>query len=170
MIRESAKIQEGARVFAYPVKDPERYGVVEFDADGKVLSLEEKPNAPKSKYAVPGLYFYDEKVCDYAAVLEPSARGEYEITDLNKVYLDKGDLSVGIIRRGTAWLDTGTFDSLSDATEFVKVIEKRQDHKIGCIEEVAFRMGYINEAQLKEIAQPLLKSGYGKYLMGLLDN
>ena len=169
LVQESAEIESGARVFAYPVHDPERYGVVEFDDAGKVLSLEEKPNEPKSKYAVPGLYFYDEKVCDYAAALEPSARGEYEITDLNKVYLDKGELSVGIMQRGTAWLDTGTFDSLADASEFVRVIEKRQDYKIGCIEEVAYRMGYIDESQLKKIAEPLEKSGYGKYLFRLID-
>lgn len=169
LVQESAKISDGARVFAYPVHDPERYGVVEFDEKGKVISLEEKPSEPKSKYAVPGLYFYDDKVCKYAAALEPSARGEYEITDLNKVYLDKGDLSVGIMKRGTAWLDTGTFDSLADASEFVRVIEKRQDDKIGCIEEVAYRMGYIDADQLRKIAQPLQKSGYGKYLLRLID-
>ena len=169
LVQESAKISDGARVFAYPVHDPERYGVVEFDENGRVISLEEKPTEPKSKYAVPGLYFYDEKVCEYAAALEPSSRGEYEITDLNKVYLDKGDLSVGVMQRGTAWLDTGTFDSLADASEFVRVIEKRQDYKIGCIEEVAFRMGYINADQLKEIAKPLEKSGYGKYLLRLIS-
>jgi len=168
LVQESASMDSGARVFAYPVHDPERYGVVEFDEEGKVLSLEEKPVAPKSKFAVPGLYFYDEKVCEYAAALEPSARGEYEITDLNKVYLKKGNLSVGVMQRGTAWLDTGTFDSLADASEFVRVIEKRQDYKIGCIEEVAFRMGYIDADQLRKIAQPLEKSGYGKYLLRLL--
>lgn len=168
LVQESAKMKNGARVFAYPVHDPERYGVVAFDKNGKVLSLEEKPKEPKSKYAVPGLYFYDEKVCKYAADLEPSARGEYEITDLNKVYLENGDLSVGIMQRGTAWLDTGTFDSLADASEFVRVIEKRQDYKIGCIEEVAFRMGYIGEEQLRKIARPLEKSGYGKYLLRLV--
>jgi glucose-1-phosphate thymidylyltransferase len=168
LVQESAEMTIGAKVFAYPVHDPERYGVVEFDENGKVISLEEKPAEPKSKYAVPGLYFYDEKVCQYAADLEPSSRGEYEITDLNRVYLDKGDLSVGIMKRGTAWLDTGTFDSLADASEFVRVIEKRQDYKIGCIEEVAYRMGYIDAEQLKEIAKPLEKSGYGKYLMRLI--
>lgn len=168
LVQESADLPSGARVFAYPVHDPERYGVVEFDENGKVLSLEEKPADPKSKYAVPGLYFYDEKVCDYAAELKPSARGEYEITDLNRVYLEKGALSVGIMQRGTAWLDTGTFDSLADASEFVRVIEKRQDYKIGCIEEVAYRMGYINADQLREIAKPLEKSGYGEYLMRLI--
>lgn len=168
LVQESAKLQTGARVFAYPVHDPERYGVVEFDSSGKVISLEEKPVQPKSKYAVPGLYFYDENVCQYAADLKPSARGEYEITDLNKVYLSKKELSVGIMQRGTAWLDTGTFDSLADASEFVRVIEKRQDYKIGCIEEVAYRMGYINREQLQKIAKPLEKSGYGAYLQRLL--
>lgn len=169
LLKESAEIESGARVFAYPVHDPERYGVVEFDDSGKVISLEEKPSIPKSKFAVPGLYFYDENVCQYAADLEPSARGEYEITDLNRVYLDKGDLSVGIMQRGTAWLDTGTFDSLADASEFVRVIEKRQDYKIGCIEEVAYRMGYINDEQLLKIAEPLAKSGYGEYLKRLIS-
>jgi len=169
LVQGSAEMESGARVFAYPVHDPERYGVVEFDDNGKVLSLEEKPAQPKSKYAVPGLYFYDENVCQYAAELQPSARGEYEITDLNKMYLDKGDLSVGIMQRGTAWLDTGTFDSLADASEFVRVIEKRQDYKIGCIEEVAYRMGYIDDQQLKVIAKPLEKSGYGKYLLRLIS-
>jgi glucose-1-phosphate thymidylyltransferase len=168
LVQESAEMTIGAKVFAYPVHDPERYGVVEFDENGKVISLEEKPAEPKSKYAVPGLYFYDEKVCQYAADLEPSSRGEYEITDLNRVYLEKGELSVGTMQRGTAWLDTGTFDSLADASEFVRVIEKRQDYKIGCIEEVAYRMGYIDAEQLKEIAKPLEKSGYGKYLMRLI--
>jgi glucose-1-phosphate thymidylyltransferase len=168
LVQESVKLEKGARVFAYPVKDPERYGVVEFDDDGKVLSLEEKPKNPKSKFAVPGLYFYDERVCDFAANLQPSARGEYEITDLNRKYLEIEELSVGIMQRGTAWLDTGTFDSLADASEFVRVIEKRQDYKIGCIEEVAYRMGFIDKEQLMEIAKPLEKSGYGKYLKGII--
>ena len=168
LVQESVKIDNGARVFAYQVKDPKRYGVVEFDEDGKVLSLEEKPEQPKSKFAVPGLYFYDERVCELAANLEPSARGEYEITDLNRKYLEMEQLSVGIMQRGTAWLDTGTFDSLADASEFVRVIEKRQDHKIGCIEEVAYRMGYIDKEQLRTIAKPLEKSGYGQYLNSLL--
>ena len=168
LVQESAKIESGARVFAYHVHDPERYGVVEFNDEGKVLSLEEKPRNPKSKYAVPGLYFYDNQVVEMASRLQPSARGEYEITDLNRMYLDKGELSVGIMQRGTAWLDTGTFDSLSDASEFVRVIEKRQDHKIGCIEEVAYRMGYIDKEQLQRIAKPLEKSGYGAYLINLL--
>lgn len=168
LVQESVEIEKGARVFAYRVQDPQRYGVVEFDENGKVLSLEEKPENPKSKFAVPGLYFYDERVCELAANLEPSARGEYEITDLNRKYLEMDQLSVGIMKRGTAWLDTGTFDSLADASEFVRVIEKRQDHKIGCIEEVAYRMGYIDKDQLRSIAKPLEKSGYGKYLNGVL--
>jgi len=170
LVQESVNLERGARVFAYQVKDPERYGVVEFDSTGKVLSLEEKPKLPKSKFAVPGLYFYDESVCELAAKLKPSARGEYEITDLNRKYLEKGELSVGIMQRGTAWLDTGTFDSLSDASEFVRVIEKRQDHKIGCIEEVAYRMGYIDKIQLSIIAKPLEKSGYGQYLNSILES
>jgi glucose-1-phosphate thymidylyltransferase len=155
---------EGGYVFAYQVSDPERYGVVEFDGDHKVLSIEEKPDKPKSNYAVPGLYFYDNHVVDIAKNLKPSPRGEYEITDVNKEYLERGELKVAILDRGTAWLDTGTFDSLSDASEFVRVIEKRQGTKIGCIEEVAYRMGYIDEKQLLEQADMLVKSGYGTYL------
>jgi glucose-1-phosphate thymidylyltransferase len=158
----------GGYVFAYEVSDPERYGVVEFDAGQKVISIEEKPADPKSNFAVPGLYFYDNTVVDIAKNLKPSPRGEYEITDVNKEYLQKGQLHVAVLDRGTAWLDTGTFDSLSDATEFVRVIEKRQGTKIGCIEEVAYRMGYINEEQLNEQANNLLKSGYGKYLQQVL--
>jgi len=168
LLQESAALSEGARIFAYPVHDPERYGVVEFDKDLKVMSLEEKPEKPKSNYAVPGLYFYDNQVCEIAKNLEPSARGEYEITDLNKKYLEKSELSVGIMKRGTAWLDTGTFDSLAAASEFIRVIEQRQDYKIGCIEEVAYRMGYIDGEQLMRIASPLMKSGYGEYLKNLL--
>ena len=168
LLQESANISSGAKIFAYPVHDPERYGVVEFDDNLKVLSLEEKPQEPKSKYAVPGLYFYDNQVCEIAKNLEPSARGEYEITDLNRKYLEKGDLSVGIMQRGTAWLDTGTFDSLAAASEFIRVIEHRQDYKIGCIEEVAYRMGYIDSEQLNRIAEPLMKSGYGEYLKNLI--
>jgi glucose-1-phosphate thymidylyltransferase len=159
---------EGGYVFAYEVSDPERYGVVEFDANNKVLSIEEKPAKPKSNYAVPGLYFYDNEVVDISKNLKPSARGEYEITDVNKEYLKRGKLNVSILDRGTAWLDTGTFESLSDASEFVRVIEKRQGTKIGCIEEVAFRMGYINEEQFMQQANALIKSGYGKYLQGVL--
>ena len=155
---------EGGYVFAYEVSDPERYGVVEFDRDNKVISIEEKPLKPKSNYAVPGLYFYDNDVVKIAKSLQPSARGEYEITDINKEYLKKGLLKVAILDRGTAWLDTGTFDSLHDATEYVRVIEKRQGTKIGCIEEVAYRMGFINKEQLLVLGDALLKSGYGKYL------
>lgn len=168
LLQESARLQQGARVFAYPVHDPERYGVVAFDENKKAVSIEEKPAKPKSKYAVPGLYFYDERVTEIAAGIQPSARGEYEITDINRKYLEQGQLDVGVMQRGTAWLDTGTFESLHDAAEFVRVIEKRQDHKIGCIEEVAWRMGFIDDEQLREIAAPLVKSGYGQYLLDLL--
>jgi glucose-1-phosphate thymidylyltransferase len=164
LLQSSASLDSGARVFAYPVHDPERYGVVEFDNSGVVLSLEEKPTEPKSNYAVPGLYYYDDKVVELAKALKPSKRGEYEITDLNKLYLQKGELSVGVMQRGTVWLDTGTFDSLSEATEYVRVIEHRQDFKIGCIEEVAYRMGYIDSSQLINLSIPMIKSGYGKYL------
>jgi glucose-1-phosphate thymidylyltransferase len=154
----------GAAVFAYEVNDPERYGVVEFDQSQKAVSIEEKPQKPKSNYAVPGLYFYDNTVVDIAANIQPSPRGEYEITDVNRVYLQQGDLQVGIMNRGTAWLDTGTFESLADATEFVRVIEKRQSRKIGCIEEVAYRMGFIDQQQLMALADKYAKSGYGEYL------
>ena len=160
---------EGGVVFAYHVSDPERYGVVEFDDNLNAISIEEKPQKPKSNYAVPGLYFYDNSVVEIAKSLKPSARGEYEITDINKEYLSQGKLKVGILDRGTAWLDTGTFNSLMQAGQFVQVIEERQGLKIGCIEEVAFRMGYINRLQLKAIAEPLLKSGYGNYLMRLAE-
>lgn len=158
---------DGGVVFAYHVSDPERYGVVEFDKNGKAISIEEKPKQPKSHYAVPGLYFYDNSVIKIAKELKPSARGEYEITDVNKEYLKNGKLKVGILDRGTAWLDTGTFASLMQAGQFVQVIEERQDLKIGCIEEIAFRMGYINKDQLLKLAEPLLKSGYGNYLINL---
>jgi len=157
----------GAAIFAYPVADPERYGVVEFDKEFKALSIEEKPVQPKSNYAVPGLYFYDNQVVEIAKNIPPSPRGEYEITDVNKVYLEKQQLFVGVMDRGTAWLDTGTFDSLSDATEFVRVIEKRQATKIGCIEEIAYRMGYITYDELQAIATKYIKSGYGKYIQGI---
>ena len=158
----------GAAIFAYPVADPERYGVVEFDKDLKAISIEEKPTHPKSSFAVPGLYFYDNQVIGIAKNLKPSPRGEYEITDVNKFYLEQGDLHVGVMDRGTAWLDTGTFDSLSDASEYVRVIEKRQATKIGCIEEVAFRRGFINSEQLKVLVKKYIKSGYGLYLETLL--
>ncbi len=158
----------GGVVYAYSVNDPERYGVVEFDADNKVISIEEKPANPKSNYAVPGLYFYDNDVVDIAKNIAPSPRGEYEITDVNKEYLKREKLSVGILNRGTAWLDTGTFASLMQAGQFVQVIEERQGMKVGCIEEVAYRMGYIDKTQLKKIAEPLVKSGYGQYLLNLI--
>lgn len=159
---------QGGYVFAYPVSDPERYGVVEFDQNQRAISIEEKPIKPKSRFAVPGLYFYDNEVVTIAENIAPSARGEYEITDVNRIYLEKGLLKVSVLDRTTAWLDTGTFDSLHDASEFVRVIEKRQGTKIGCIEEVAFRMGYINEYQLKELGEKLKKSGYGEYLLNLI--
>ncbi len=158
---------DGGVVFAYHVNDPERYGVVEFDNNGNAISIEEKPTLAKSNYAIPGLYFYDNDVVQIAKNLKPSDRGELEITDVNKVYLEEGKLKVGILNRGTAWLDTGTFNSLMQAGTFVQIIEERQGLKIGCIEEIAYRMGYIDEAQLQKLAQPLLKSGYGKYLAGL---
>ena len=159
----------GGVVYAYSVNDPERYGVVEFNSENKVISIEEKPTNPKSNYAVPGLYFYDNDVVEIAKNIAPSPRGEYEITDVNKEYLKRGKLSVGILNRGTAWLDTGTFASLMQAGQFVQVIEERQGMKIGCIEEVAYRMGYINADQLKSIAKPLVKSGYGQYLLNILS-
>ena len=165
---ESKTQMKGGCVFAYQVSDPERYGVVEFDADQKAISIEEKPLQPKSNYAVPGLYFYDNSVVEYAKSLKPSARGELEITDINKIYLEKGELEVGVMSRGTAWLDTGTFDSLHEASEFVKVLEKRQGFKISCIEEIAYKKGFINEDQLSELAKKYGKSGYGNYLKSLI--
>lgn len=161
---------EGGVVFAYHVSDPERYGVVEFDADNKALSIEEKPLEPKSNFAVPGLYFYDNSVVKIAKNIQPSARGEYEITDVNKEYLKQGKLKVGILSRGTAWLDTGTFASLMQAGQFVQVLEERQGLKVGCIEEIAWRQGFISDSQLKALAEPLRKSGYGEYLIGLLKH
>ncbi|MEC4048184.1 glucose-1-phosphate thymidylyltransferase RfbA [Flavobacterium sp. SUN046] len=160
---------DGGIIYAYHVHDPERYGVVDFDKEGKVLSIEEKPEKPKSNYAVPGIYFYDNSVIEIAANIAPSHRGELEITDVNKEYLKRGKLKVSILDRGTAWLDTGTFQSLMQAGQFVQVIEERQGLKIGAIEEAAFKMGYINKEQLKALATPLLKSGYGVHLMGLLE-
>lgn len=165
---QSCADPDGGTVFAYPVHDPERYGVVEFDNDFNALSIEEKPENPKSNYAVPGLYFYDNSVVEIAKNIAPSPRGELEITDVNRVYLEQGKLKVGVMNRGTAWLDTGTFASLMQAGQFVQVIEERQGLKIGCIEEVAYRMNFINADQLRDIAQPLVKSGYGQYLLNLL--
>ncbi len=164
---KQASQPDGAMIFAYPVSDPERYGVVEFDENFNALSLEEKPAAPKSHYAVPGLYFYDNSVVQIAADLKPGARGEYEITDVNKHYLQQNKLKVGVLDRGFAWLDTGTFDSLSDASEYVRVIEKRQGLKIGCPEEIAWRMGFISREQLSTLADELKKSGYGEYLRNI---
>jgi len=159
---------EGGTIFAYHVSDPQRYGVVEFDENKKAVSIEEKPKNAKSNYAIPGLYFYDNTVVNVAQNIKPSNRGEYEITDINKHYLDRGKLNVVVLGRGTAWLDTGTFKSLIQAAQFVQVIEERQGLKIGCIEEVAYRMGFIDDVQLEKIAQPLIKSGYGEYLLNLV--
>ena len=160
---------DGGVIFAYHVSDPDRYGVVEFDTNNHAISIEEKPTKPKSNYAVPGLYFYDNDVIHIAENLQPSPRGEYEITDVNKKYLSDGNLQVGILDRGTAWLDTGTFDSLMQASQFVQVIEQRQGLKVGCIEEEAWRQGFISTEQLRALAEPLLKSGYGKYLLELIS-
>ena len=164
MLMRAASISDGATVFAYPVHDPERYGVVEFDKQGNVLSLEEKPEQPRSRYAVTGLYFYDNKVIDYAEGISPSWRGELEITDVNKCYLDSGKLSVELMGRGSAWLDTGTHDSLLQAATFIETLEKRQGLKVSCPEEIAFRKGYINEEQLMELAEVMSKNAYGQYL------
>jgi glucose-1-phosphate thymidylyltransferase len=160
---------EGGMIFAYHVSDPERYGVVEFDEDMMAVSIEEKPEQPKSNFAVPGLYFYDNSVIEVAKNIAPSARGEYEITDVNKYYLDQNKLKVGILSRGTAWLDTGTFSSLLQAAQFVQVVEDRQGLKVGCIEETAYNMGFIDKENLRAIAEPLLKSGYGQYLLNIID-
>jgi len=161
---------DGGVVFAYHVNDPERYGVVEFNSDLKAISIEEKPKQPKSNFAVPGLYFYDNSVLEVARNIQPSARGEYEITDVNRYYLEKGKLKVGVLSRGVAWLDTGTFGSLLQAAQFVEVIENRQGLKIGCIEEVAYRMNFIDRDQVEKIAQPLVKSGYGQYLLNMIND
>lgn len=168
-VLSSAKNNKGAKIFAYQVSDPERYGVVDFDQNGKAISLEEKPKNPASNFAVPGLYFYDNSVVAIAAKLKPSLRGEYEITDVNLEYLSKGNLHVCILERGTAWLDTGTFDSLMEAGQFVQIMESRRGIKVACIEEVAYRMGYIDAYQLSKLSKPLMKSGYGKYLEEILS-
>lgn len=160
--------KDGATVFAYRVADPRAYGVVEFDKDFNALSIEEKPESPKSDYAIPGLYFYDSKVVEYARQIKPSPRGELEITDLNRVYLEQGKLKVEVLPRGTAWLDTGTFDSLADATNFIRTVQSRQGLSVGCPEEIAWRHGWLSDEQLRDIATPLVKSGYGSYLLGLL--
>jgi glucose-1-phosphate thymidylyltransferase len=169
LLRQAASIKEGGVVFAYPVKDPERYGVVEFDQNGKALSIEEKPRMPKSNYAVPGIYFYDESVSEYAHRLKPSARGELEITDLNRIYLEQGKLQVLLIGRGVAWLDAGTHESLHQAASFVQAVEERQGLMISCPEEIAYRLGYIGQEQLKKLALSMESNGYGRYLLGLLQ-
>ncbi|MFJ9855051.1 glucose-1-phosphate thymidylyltransferase RfbA [Streptomyces sp. NPDC101150] len=161
---------KGGRIFAYPVADPRSYGVIEFDEDGKVASIEEKPAKPKSRYATAGLYFYDNQVLDIARSVQPSARGELEITAVNEAYLQREQLTVTVLDRGTAWLDTGTFTTLVQASEYVRVIEERQGFKIGCVEEIAWRCGYIDEEQLRKLSRPLLNSGYGRYLLGLVDD
>jgi glucose-1-phosphate thymidylyltransferase len=170
MLRDAAGRQDGATVFAYPVQDPERYGVVEMDAQGRALSLEEKPRQPKSRYAVTGLYFYDNQVVDLTRRLKPSRRGELEITDLNRLYLDRGDLHAELMGRGMAWLDTGTHDSLLEAAMFIQTIEKRQGLKVACPEEIAYRAGYIDAAQVQRLATTMSNSGYGQYLKGLLES
>lgn len=169
MLQDAAKLEKGAVVFGSHVHDPERYGVVEFDENGKAISIEEKPENPKSNYAVTGLYFYDETACERAKNVKPSARGELEITTLNEMYLDDGNMSVKLLGRGFAWLDTGTYDSLLQAGNFVHMMEERQGLKIGCVEEVAYRMGFIDSEQLRKLAEPLIKSGYGRYLNQVAD-
>ncbi|MGQ9846445.1 MAG: glucose-1-phosphate thymidylyltransferase RfbA, partial [Bacteroidales bacterium] len=169
ILRKAVEIEKGGLIFGYWVSDPERYGVVEFDEEGRVLSIEEKPVKPKSHFAVPGLYFYDNDVVDIAANLKPSARGELEITDVNKAYLQRGDLRIELLGRGFAWLDTGTHESLLEASNFIETIEKRQGLKVACVEEVAYRMGYIDSKQLRKLAEPLKKNGYGKYLLQIID-
>jgi glucose-1-phosphate thymidylyltransferase len=169
-LKAAAALPAGATVFAYYVRDPERYGVVELGTDGQALSIEEKPKAPRSNYAVTGLYFYDNRVLDFAAGLKPSARGELEITDVNRAYLDAGDLHVQVLGRGFAWLDTGTHESLQNASTFIEIVERRQGLKVSCIEEIAFRMGYIGPDQLRALAEPMRKNDYGRYLLDLLEN
>ena len=170
LLHNATHREVGASVFAYHVQDPERYGVVAFDADRRALSIEEKPSVPKSNYAVTGLYFYDNQVCDIAASIKPSARGEYEITDVNAIYLQQGQLSVEIMGRGYAWLDTGTHDSLLEASQFIATLEKRQGLKVACIEEIAYRSGWISAEQVEKLAQPMLKNGYGQYLRKVLQD
>jgi glucose-1-phosphate thymidylyltransferase len=170
LTQRAAAVKEGAVVFGYPVKDPERYGVVELDASGRALSLEEKPKVPRSNYAVTGLYFYDNQVLDIARDLEPSPRGELEITDVNREYLRRGQLKVEVMSRGSAWLDTGTHESLMEASQFVQVIEHRTGLKVACLEEIAWRMKYIDDAQLQRLAEPMKKNDYGQYLLGLLKD
>ncbi|MGA1529520.1 MAG: glucose-1-phosphate thymidylyltransferase RfbA [Kiritimatiellia bacterium] len=170
ILKQAGQLERGGLIFGYLVKDPERYGVVSFDTEGKVLDIEEKPAKPKSRYAVPGLYFYDNDVVKIAAELKPSPRGELEITDLNRVYLERGDLRVELLGRGFAWLDTGTHESLLQASNYVQTIEERQGLKISCIEEIAFRKGWINAEQVRELAQPLAKNDYGKYLLQIADH
>jgi len=169
ILRKAAQVDKGGLIFGYWVKDPERYGVVEFDKSGAVLSIEEKPQKPKSHYAVPGLYFYDNEVVEIASKLKPSARGELEITDVNREYLSRGTLRVELLGRGFAWLDTGTHESLLDASNFIETIEKRQGLKVSCVEEVAYRMGYIDSNQLQKLAEPLCKNGYGEYLLQIIE-
>jgi glucose-1-phosphate thymidylyltransferase len=168
-LQKAASLESGATIFAYPVHDPQRYGVIEFDKSGKAVSLEEKPSHPRSRFAVTGLYFYDNQVLDFAAALKPSARGELEITDINRLYLEAGQLNVRILSRGMAWLDTGTHDSLFEAGNFIQTVERRQSLKIACPEEIAWRMGYISDAQLESLAAPVRKSTYGEYLLGILQ-
>jgi len=169
ILKKATQIEKGGLIFGYWVRDPERYGVVEFDSEGKVLSIEEKPAKPRSNYAVPGLYFYDNDVIEIASQLKPSARGELEITDVNKVYLQRGELKVELLGRGYAWLDTGTHESLLEASNFIETIEKRQGLKVACIEEVAYRMGYIDAEQVRRLAEPLGKNGYGQYLLQMIQ-
>jgi glucose-1-phosphate thymidylyltransferase len=169
ILRRSSELKKGSLIFGYWVRDPERYGVVEFDGSGRVLSIEEKPSRPRSNYAVPGLYFYDNEVVEIASQLKPSARGELEITDLNRVYLMRGDLRVELLGRGLAWLDTGTHESLLEASTFIETIEKRQGLKVACLEEIAYRMGYIGADQIRLLAEPLSKNGYGQYLLQILN-
>ncbi|ACL03188.1 glucose-1-phosphate thymidylyltransferase [Desulfatibacillum aliphaticivorans] len=168
LLRESVELEKGGIVFAYPVKNPEEYGVVEFNAQGMAVNIEEKPEKPKSQYAIPGLYFYDNRVVELTRRLKPSPRGELEITDLNRLYLDKGELKVKVMGRGMAWLDTGTHDTLQQASNYVRIIQERQGLKISCVEEIAYRMGFINAEQVEKLAAPLLSSGYGQYLLDML--